>query len=276
MVCILNRTSNVHAVSFRIFTHLSSLACNVRGFTHPLVINHETCTKIDTCKPLYLIRLRNIKLKIVQLILQVHHSETLSHSGIIDWSKIMSQQQILPAAVSNQLTKLVKQIVQKPNDRQLSFSLKSALGTITTFISATSSTLLQYNGLTKHSTVISEFNGTQTGYLERSSDIGEIYDERQYRTLYPWLESKPTYPITMHFDQLLVDSIEHREFQKYGVMTVVYAPIYTIGNGFWGYLELWESRYTRCYSKEELTALRIAGRHLSFIISSEAFTNHYS
>lgn len=174
----------------------------------------------------------------------------------------------LPVSIATRLNNVVQSFNQSDDSQAKSLAYSNLLSIIASMVAATSGSLLLYNSSTKQSTVIAEYGSGRMGILERRSDIGESYDEREFRILFKWIESRNHLPLMLHVDGLPDSSKERRELQSYAIHSSLCLPILGIGDTFQGYIELWESRYKRVYNEAELDHLMQATTYISKIMTA--------
>lgn len=136
-------------------------------------------------------------------------------------------------------------------------------------INATTAIICQYDPERIESTVIAEAHTSRASESEVQSDVGEVYDEREYPNAYEWLTDENHEPLRLERDKLERDSAEYREFIEYGFFTAVYIPI-VVNSKLWGYVEVWESRYPRPFTEEEIELLQ---QVVSYIAKAVAVNN---
>ena len=175
----------------------------------------------------------------------------------------MTQQKSLPKSVALRLENIVQIAGKNPDSKKKQIAYSNLLNIIASMISATSGSLLFYDEKTFFSTNISEYDSRKSGILERRDDHGETYDEREYKILFKWINGNNHQPLTLHLDQLPINSTERREFQTYAIQTALYLPIIDDNQNFRAYIELWESRYKRFYTEQERSDLMQATQYIT-------------
>jgi hypothetical protein len=112
----------------------------------------------------------------------------------------------------------------------------------------------KYNPETCESTNLVEAYSFRSAGLEEESDLGEVYDERDYPIAYAWITGTAHSPLHLEREKLDKDSAEYHEFVEYGFYNAIYFPI-IVENKFWGYVEIWENRYPRPFNADEVKLL---------------------
>lgn len=100
---------------------------------------------------------------------------------------------------------------------------------------------------------------------EIGSDLGNVYVESQMGAMLDWIAQHIHEPRILHADELEPDDPELTELLELGAKTVVYLPLYH-QNQFWGWVEIWEARYKRQFTDEELQISSNYSELLSAII----------
>jgi GAF domain-containing protein/two-component sensor histidine kinase len=115
-------------------------------------------------------------------------------------------------------------------------------------VDATSTYICTYDPETLTSTVLAEYIGPEACAKERTSDLGQTYVEDESK----FLETMRSggYDISYIDDPELPKS-ERSHMQQHGAQTILYIPLQIRGR-FIGYNELWESRWRREFTPEEI------------------------
>jgi diguanylate cyclase (GGDEF)-like protein/PAS domain S-box-containing protein len=117
-------------------------------------------------------------------------------------------------------------------------------------IDATSAYISSYEPATMIATVLAEYFSPQACTEERVSDLGASYPEDAEKE---WIElMKAGQHDVSHVDDPDLTKSERAHMQQYGAQTVLYIPL-RIKGGLVGYAELWESRWRREFTPEEIS-----------------------
>ncbi len=126
----------------------------------------------------------------------------------------------------------------------------------------TSGHLMQVNTETRISTVRQNYVARRTTRTPIPvDDIGEEYDETAFPLYRIWL-SIPNPPIReLHRDELRLSDPEIDELMRYGVHSVLNIAVMQ-DDHLWGYVEMWETRFRRCFDLATLDDVERILRHM--------------
>lgn len=96
-------------------------------------------------------------------------------------------------------------------------------------------------------TVVAEWYSPEAASLERASDLGHVYEEEEH--FLDWLTVDRPYIARVSDSQM--PERERAEIEQYGGKSVIYFPLIAHGRII-GYFEVWESRYDRAFTEEEI------------------------
>jgi PAS domain S-box-containing protein len=149
---------------------------------------------------------------------------------------------------------------------ELNQILNMAARLVTTALDATSCYIADWHEESKTSTVIAEFYGAQASEKERVSDLGKTYHiTEDFDDDLQWLYSSK--PSIVHLTDPKVSEKERKHLEAYDGKSVLVMPLHVAGKPY-GCLEIWESRYVREFSEEEIDLVNAIGKQLSIAISN--------
>jgi signal transduction histidine kinase len=129
-------------------------------------------------------------------------------------------------------------------------------------VNATSAYICDYDTEANAMTVMVEYFSPDATQKEAESDLGITYAiEEHFPTTGKWLQN----PDSVHYIQVSdpdLDDIERAEYQQYDAKTVLHIPIF-IDGALYGYLEIWESRYERQFTRAEIEMLQAIASQIS-------------
>ena len=134
-------------------------------------------------------------------------------------------------------------------------------------IDATSAWICYFDFTINQATVCGGYARPEANPLEQISDVGEHFYE-QSGDFVRWLASRNPTPQMLHIDELSRDDKDWEDYVRQGAHSVAFVPI-ILNNETWGYLEVWESRYRREFSKVSLARARLAAEHIGELIAAE-------
>ena len=114
---------------------------------------------------------------------------------------------------------------------------------------ATSAYICSYDSETMAAPVIAEYIAPHALPAEQGSDLGTAYLEDEIAFLETLNRNRPT---ISYVDGPDLPQDEREHMQRYGAQTILYLPLLIRGRPI-GYAELWESRWKREFSPEEIT-----------------------
>lgn len=119
-------------------------------------------------------------------------------------------------------------------------------------IDATSAYINEYNDQAEEYTVVAECISEKANIREKESDLGETYPLRSDNDENKFFVNMNSgqYDVS-HFDNLELPVSEREHMQEYGGKSILYVPL-IIKDKLVGIVELWESRYKRDFSTEEI------------------------
>ncbi len=131
-------------------------------------------------------------------------------------------------------------------------------------INATSAYICSFEPKKGTSTVLVDYIGPQACALEQVSDIGVTYDENDKRFLEPMLNGRSWVD---QLDAPELSKADRRAMEQYGVQSILYVPLYVRGQTI-GYAELWESRWRREFTAEEITLCQAIAQQAAIAIEN--------
>ncbi len=112
-------------------------------------------------------------------------------------------------------------------------------------------------------TMLAEYISPYANQLERESDLGTVYDiAAEYDDNGRWIYSPYTYS---SLNDPYIDKKRRSHIEKYGGKVVLCVPITVSGEPI-GFLELWETRYFREFTHEEIDSLRTIARQVGMTV----------
>ncbi len=134
-------------------------------------------------------------------------------------------------------------------------------------IDATSAWICYFDFTTNQATVCGGYARPEANPLEQISDVGEHFYE-QSEDFVRWLDTNDPAPQMLFIDKLPRDDKDWEDYVRQGAHSVAFVPI-IIEDETWGYVEVWESRYRREFSKVSLSRARIAADRIAEVIKAE-------
>jgi diguanylate cyclase (GGDEF)-like protein len=117
-------------------------------------------------------------------------------------------------------------------------------------VDATSVYLSSFDPTLKSSTMLAEYFGSDASEKERVSDLGFVYDlTTELPAILNLMQSGE--PLIYHVDDPDLDETERAYLEKYGGISVLKIPLQS-GGEFNAYLEVWETRNKREFTKKEI------------------------
>jgi|GEM_PF-3422667 len=101
---------------------------------------------------------------------------------------------------------------------------------------------------------------------EWNSDIGQVYPETDMGGTTAWLYQDTHKLRILYTDELPDGDPEKEELEPEGVYTVVFAPLYK-NKMIWGLVEIWETKYRRQWTQDELAFIEFASQYISQVIT---------
>ncbi|MFC1997473.1 EAL domain-containing protein [Chloroflexota bacterium] len=140
------------------------------------------------------------------------------------------------------------------------FEIARQMGRI---VDATSAYIVTYDLTNRTSTVVAEYFSPHASPQEMVSDLNEPYEDEE------WLRkgiNRDDYEIVNSDDPDMPES-ERAHLTDYGGKTVCYIPLFAEGV-LVGNTEIWESRYKRSFSEDEIKLLRLIAQHAGIAIEN--------
>ncbi len=125
---------------------------------------------------------------------------------------------------------------------------------VANLLGATSAYICDWDRERRQVIVIAESYTPEASPAERVSDLGAIYSEKE--DVSSWLSRE--HPHTVHVGDPDLAPEEREHLERYGGKAVLYLPLIARGE-ISGYIEVWESRYERTFTEEEV----LLGQHLA-------------
>jgi len=117
-------------------------------------------------------------------------------------------------------------------------------------VDATSAYICSHEPDTMTSTVLAEYFSPQACEAERVSDLGATYKlPRDFSTTFDFLHAGQ--PEQVHLDDLKMDDFRWGHMEQFGAQTILNIPS-QIGGQVIAFAELWESRWRREFTAEEI------------------------
>lgn len=132
-------------------------------------------------------------------------------------------------------------------------------------LQATSVNILSIDAAQGTMSVLAEYWSEQASGLERTSDLGRVYSVKDYITIMRSVIAGKA--ITIHKDTEILTEAERRQFDTYGVQSMLFIPIMAHGQLF-GDAEIWESRHRREFTEAEVRMVQAMASHAAAIIES--------
>jgi two-component system phosphate regulon sensor histidine kinase PhoR len=146
-----------------------------------------------------------------------------------------------------------------------SLDLHDVLITVTRIVAqllqATSAYVCDWDPQHKTSTVLADFISLSASEAEQVSDVGEIFyltDDFTFRL------TRQVYWVS-HFDDVLDDITVQKEFETYDIKTILYIPM-VADDHLVGYIEVWETRSKREYTKRQIEFVAALARQIASIV----------
>ncbi len=155
-------------------------------------------------------------------------------------------------AQRNQILQTLHQLSQDiASTLDLQSLLNTAAKSVAQALQVTSAYINDWNEEQGTTTVLSEYYAPTASALELVSDLGTTYSlEEDFGWPIDWIHSPHNNYVT-HIDDENISEEERAHMAKYDGKTVLEVPLRAKGKAL-GTLELWESRYTRDFTKEEI------------------------
>ncbi len=135
-------------------------------------------------------------------------------------------------------------------------------------LDATSAYISEWNEADNTSVGITEYYGPEAIPEERVSDLGVVYEENP--TIIEFMRAGQPYMIRQADPQLVPEEREYLE--AYGGKSILYLPL-TAREHTVGYIEVWETRYDRTFTEEEiLLARNLASQAATTIENARLYT----
>ncbi|MFN8412000.1 MAG: PAS domain S-box protein [Anaerolineales bacterium] len=119
-------------------------------------------------------------------------------------------------------------------------------------------------------TVLAENWSEHASASERKSDLGRAYNLEEYSSIITELMNGK--PIVIHEDSQGLTEAESVQFKEYGIKSMLFIPIISHGK-FLGDAEIWESRYRREFSEEEISLAQAMISHAASIMDNSQLLN---
>lgn len=125
-------------------------------------------------------------------------------------------------------------------------------------VDCTSAYISSYDQVAGTSTVLAEYYGEAAGELERVSDVGVTYDLADD---FPGMKEflKTGEMELRHLDNFDENLAQKEHLQNYGAQTDLFIPL-QVGGRTTAFIDIWESRWRREFSREEINLCRGIGQ----------------
>ncbi len=133
-------------------------------------------------------------------------------------------------------------------------------------IDATSAYINEYNKETEEFIVIAEYISSNACKEEQRSDLGEAYPKSRDEDEFVTRMQIGEYDIS-HVDDPKIPASEREHMQEYGAKSILYVPL-NIKEQLIGFSELWESRYKRTFSTEEINLCILLSQQAAIAIEN--------
>jgi len=154
-------------------------------------------------------------------------------------------------AKKNSVDAILKELYQTKDQGERTQLHTRILQLIVQTTKITSAYLCQLNRETSQSVCIADYIGDKANILERQSDVGVYYDEIPTSILGGWVINETSLDKAIDFNQLPSDDPDRVDYLRYGARTV-YLKRIVVQNQTWGYLAMWESRYSHRFKDDDI------------------------
>ena len=134
-------------------------------------------------------------------------------------------------------------------------------------IDATSAYICDWQDGVLQATVIAEYFGPAACDLERVSDLGTTYDDREYLDQEFMAAMRQGHAETAHIDDPKLSVLDRQHMSQYGARTILYIPLRVQGQLI-GYIELWESRRQREFTPGEIALCQSIAQQAAFALEN--------
>lgn len=136
---------------------------------------------------------------------------------------------------------------------------------VTETLGVTSAYITSVNLEEKTLHVVSEYWSAHAPPSERRSDLGRLYSLQDYPVFHRvLLTGKADF---LHADAPHLSPAERREFEEYGVHSILFIPVMAHGKILGG-LEVWESRRKREFTQSEIILAQAMAGHAAAVLES--------
>ncbi len=113
--------------------------------------------------------------------------------------------------------------------------------------------------------VVAEYWSVHAILPERKSDLGRVYSLADYPVFHRTLLSGKA--AVLHYDDPQASEAERRQFEEYGVRSILFVPVMAHGKNLGG-LEIWESRRRREFTMAEILLVQAMASHAAAVLES--------
>ena len=140
-----------------------------------------------------------------------------------------------------------------------------------TALNTTSAYVCDVDFVSDTTTVLSDYLSPDAVPQEQTSDIGVTYSlTEDFPSFLDWLKN-PEAPLLNYMDDENLDETERKHMIEYGALSTAVVPLIVKGK-VWGYLEVWESRYKRHFTDQDIQLLQtIASRVAAAVANARIY-----
>lgn len=156
----------------------------------------------------------------------------------------------------NQMLEVLNQLgAMAVTTLELPTLLREAARLIGQALHLTSAYISNFHAPSSHSHVLADYYSEAASDLEKISDVGTTYRDHRYEFYQaPQLRQRPFLHVLLHATDTALNPIDVSHFTQYGGQTILNAPLFVKGKRI-GSIELWDSRYIRNFTAEELALM---------------------
>ena len=136
---------------------------------------------------------------------------------------------------------------------------------LTQVMGVTSAYILETNEDLTRQTVVAEYWTDEANEKERISDMGVVYDLRNFKVIADAIKNGEV--LNFHDDSDFVCESAREELQSYNVKSALVVPIIRSGRVY-GEVELWESRRRREFTPQETKLAQTIAQHAASVIEN--------
>ncbi len=132
-------------------------------------------------------------------------------------------------------------------------------------MAVTSAYILEADETITQQTVVAEYWTDEASEMERVSDLGTIYDLREYPVIAAAIRNGEI--LNFHADSDFVSETAREELRCCGIKSAIIIPIVRSGRVY-GEVELWESRRRRVFTPQETKLAQTITQHAASVIEN--------